>query len=346
MHRTPLHLSPRAPRLRGFTLVELLVVITIIAILAALLVVAASAAMNRARFARIKTELNQLDQGIEQYKNEVSGGDYPPNAMTNPTTGTMRTLSGNSSPQQVANDLVRHFKKVAPRHREPVGLIKRIAGVAPTPTETDVIGNPILAGGMTPAEALVFWLNGFSSDPKAPITGSGGPAYDYSSNPTVNGGIEGRKPVFPFETTRLGPRDDNGNFTGRFIEFQLANNGPTYRINFWQYYPAGSNQPIVYFDTSRPLMDVEPMNGPHVHAIKQLSTGSTSAANAIRYANEGKFQILHCGLDEKWGDFTTMSIVDTPSATSMLLFPKGPFTQDLADTITNFTTGTLEDAQQ
>ena len=34
-----------------------------------------------------------------------------------------------------------------------------------------------LHGGMTAGEALVFWLGGFSSDPKYPISGEGGPSY-------------------------------------------------------------------------------------------------------------------------------------------------------------------------
>ncbi|MEX2167923.1 MAG: type II secretion system protein [Pirellulales bacterium] len=354
-HEFPTRSSLLAPRSSAFTLVELLVVITIIAILASLLVVAATAAMNRARFARIKLEVDSIHQGMEQYKNDVSGGDYPPNAIT----GTeMASLSSPASatPVAVTNDLIRHFKKVAPRHREPVGLIKRLAGVQPHPTnDPDVIGNPpMLAGGMTPSEALVFWLYGFSSDPKAPITGSGGPAFFNSqspSNPDPNGGIEGRTPVFPFEVTRLGPRDDDGNFNGRSMQFQLTSNGPTYRINFWQYYPPGSTEPLVYFDTSRPLMDVEPLAGPHFHALKQASSGTTAGSSEIRYANEGKFQILHCGLDDAWGSedvIDQMSIIDkTPGQlrTQMLLFPNGPFTLDLADTVTNFTDSTLEDAQ-
>lgn len=340
-------LAPRPSR--GFTLVELLVVITIIAILASLLVVAAMAAMNRARFAKNKVEVDSLSDGMEKYKNEISGGDFPPNAMVNPANGTMRTLTANANPQQVQNDMIRHFKKVAPRMRGEEALVTALAGGALA--NSTIYNGPslgtgtVLQGGLSPAEALVFWLNGFSSDPKAPLTGSGGPVYD-KANFGVNGGVEGRTTFFPFEVTRLGPRDSNGNFAGRFIEFP-GPNSVTYRLNLWQYYPDGSNEPLVYFDTSRPLLEVEPIAGspePHLHAIKQAATGST-APIPIRYANEGKFQILHCGLDERWGNFAAMSIIDTPVA-NLLLYPKGPFTLDLADTITNFTTGTLEDAQQ
>lgn len=333
---------------RGFTLVELLVVITIIAVLASLLVVGATAAMSRARRARIKIEIDQMSQGMDQYKNEVSGGDYPPNAQINTDSGArMADLKGTPILQlraSVPSDLVRHMKRVSTRmRREEEAIVNCLAGGNSTFEifeGTQSIGN-ILIGGMTPAEALVFYLNGFSDDPKFPITGSGGPAYDEAVG-GPNGGAEGRTPVFEFEVARLGPRDSSGNFSGRWIRFTGPNGNP-YRLNLWQYYAPSSNQPYVYFDTSRPVMDVEPMAGPHVHAIKQAATGAT-LANPIRYANEGKCQILHCGLDEKWGNFASMSIVDTP-VNQLLLFPNGPFTLDLADTLTNFTTDTLEAAQ-
>ena len=35
----------------------------------------------------------------------------------------------------------------------------------------------MLPGGMSAGEAVVFWLGGFSSDEKYPISGEGGPSY-------------------------------------------------------------------------------------------------------------------------------------------------------------------------
>src|SRR5688572_27705256 len=68
MSRTPKH---------GFTLVEMLVVISIIAILAALLIPAINMAIRAARNAAIGVEINQLATAIESYKQDK--GDYPPN---------------------------------------------------------------------------------------------------------------------------------------------------------------------------------------------------------------------------------------------------------------------------
>ena len=64
------------------------------------------------------------------------------------------------------------------------------------------------------------------------------------------------------------------------------------------------------------------------------------------------FQILHCGLDDLWGDFSTdtgaggqLSLGNT-NYIPRLLFPDGPFIGDIADTVSNFYGGTLEDEQQ
>lgn len=73
----PSKIACRTRRLRGFTLVELLVVLGIIAVLIALLVPAAMAALNTARRARIALEISMLSDGVEKYRSKL--GDYPPN---------------------------------------------------------------------------------------------------------------------------------------------------------------------------------------------------------------------------------------------------------------------------
>src|SRR5437764_1017916 len=72
-----IHSSPRSPRPRGFTLVEMLVVIGIIGLLAALLLPAINMAIKAARNTAISLEVNQLAAAIEAYKSDK--GDYPPN---------------------------------------------------------------------------------------------------------------------------------------------------------------------------------------------------------------------------------------------------------------------------
>ena len=106
---------------------------------------------------------------------------------------------------QILNDLKKHLKQAFPRHQEPDDLIRVIAGFDPANSS---YFPEVLDGGMSAGEALVFWLGGFSSDPKYPISGEGGPSYRIQSlgdaeNRTLDP-IESRKWVFPFEITQLG----------------------------------------------------------------------------------------------------------------------------------------------
>ncbi|MGC4003934.1 MAG: prepilin-type N-terminal cleavage/methylation domain-containing protein [Pirellulales bacterium] len=69
-------MTHKPTRPRGFTLVELLVVIVIIGILAALITPAAIAALRAAQRAAIKAEIEAMHGGIEAYRNKY--GSYPP----------------------------------------------------------------------------------------------------------------------------------------------------------------------------------------------------------------------------------------------------------------------------
>jgi prepilin-type N-terminal cleavage/methylation domain-containing protein len=162
---------------RGFTLVELLVVITIIGILAALITTAAVGAMGKAQETRIKAEINQIDAALREYKNKVTA--FPPNCQSDDPnlTPIESEASPGSTPineSQVLADLKKHLKQVAPRHQESDDLLRVIAGI---PAVDQTRYSRLLGGGMTAGEAIVFWLGGFSSDPKYPISGEGGPSY-------------------------------------------------------------------------------------------------------------------------------------------------------------------------
>src|SRR5262245_1167429 len=77
---------------RGFTLVEMLVVITIIGILASLAGVATFKALEAAKKANIKAEMTNLASAMEQFKMQY--GDYPPSDLsTNNSAGIQRFLA-------------------------------------------------------------------------------------------------------------------------------------------------------------------------------------------------------------------------------------------------------------
>jgi len=124
----------------------------------------------------------------------------------------------------------------------------------------------------------------------------------------------------------------------------------------WFYLADGSQQPFGYFDASRHRAQVANSSGVFVNNYdpwfgRSSTTNFLFAAkrpnetNPLRteFGSQGKFQILHAGIDDEWGDLSVFSLATTGGP---LRFPEGPFTGDIADTLSNFTIGTLEDAQE
>ena len=128
----------------GFTLVELLVVITIIGILAGLAVPAIFSAISTANSTAMKMELNSLETAVQKYQEKY--GDYPPDF----------------SDWAVVE---RYYRKIFPRISGDLVLLKTLL--------TDTNGyNPTI---MDRGEVLTWVLRGYSNDPLRPFTGPGGP---------------------------------------------------------------------------------------------------------------------------------------------------------------------------
>ncbi|MEL7264846.1 MAG: prepilin-type N-terminal cleavage/methylation domain-containing protein, partial [Planctomycetota bacterium] len=140
------------PRRGGFTLVELLVVITIIGVLAGIAVPVAFSVRNAAIASALKFEATGMEQSVNSY--QLKYGNYPPDFID--------------------GDIVRrHYRTAFPN----------ISATELTLVAGSTNANSVLAN-MDRAEVLVWNLGGFSDDPERPFTGKGGPLdpiIDYAS---------------------------------------------------------------------------------------------------------------------------------------------------------------------
>jgi len=308
----------------GFTLVEMLVVITIIGILAGLVTAAALSARNRARIAVISLELNQLDMALKAYKEKF--GEYPPDFAGVNITGTTGDAARNA--------VLRHLAKAFPRYVPAGNDIKtRWDNFANDCSTWNV--NPSNFGDYGPFFALTFWLGGRAVDVvTGTVTGFSG----FSANPQN-----------PFDITtpsRIGP----------FFEFDLSRVSiSTTNGNGIRYWPSNAEGDkiggaIVYFRaengvyryggvTNALSKRVTDTTGIVVYPAGDTRLGFSTTAGSNSWINPRSFQILSSGMDVTYGSLTSGS--DTVG----LAFPDGTnYADETFDDITNFSGGTLEDA--
>jgi prepilin-type N-terminal cleavage/methylation domain-containing protein len=325
---------------RGFTLVEVLVVIAIIGMLVGLLLPAVMYAKTSAKRTVVKSDMTQLMGALESFRTSVGNGQYPPDGTNvadlqqfcRAAWPRVYWTTGNPAPNYSANPPVVPYPKI------------------------------------TPDTALCFWLGG-AQDAASPTAAAPGIPHfiGFSANPSnpFDSGASRTPPTFEFDRTRV-----NSSPTGNILTSGVSKSGlppgpanSNVYYNLYQYYPpngkdmtSGTYAPYVYYKAVPVTVASN-----HVYTDKQIVNGttqlwswqpetslmkagalialpyldSTSTTIPQAFVNPQSYQLLCPGLDGIYGATT-----DTPTP----LPPKYPSGSNYnqtngIDDMTNFTQG-------
>ena len=145
--RLPAGAGQSRGRNAGFTLVELLAVITVMAILAGILVPVIFSALNTANEFTITSEVQQLDAAVEKFKTQY--GFYPP------------TFNAAGAEIQTVADMRRYLNRISPNHNEGDGSAASRLGIWWTN----------VGQYLDERSSLVFWLSGLAKNKQYPLSG-------------------------------------------------------------------------------------------------------------------------------------------------------------------------------
>jgi len=174
---------------------------------------------------------------------------------------------------------------------------------------------------MDPAEAIVFFLGGFSDDPAYPFTGVGGPVFLANSSGVQ---VNSSAPVASVATVQYNVDRVNGFYEFNQAQLTLdANSGVTVSNDesnlvggandaLPAYHPSGKTAPFVYFNrstyTSGAFFNIYGKSGmgyarPYRSDKENTKVATTPAMANSRFPfmNSDTFQIISAGLDDSYG---------------------------------------------
>ena len=365
---------------RGFTLVEMLVVITIIGILMAMVLGGVQVVRRRGRTAAVETEIRNFDNALTQYQTEFT--ELPPSFVN---INIVAERGGDPVLQAQARDaVIRHLRKAFPRY-VPRGDLSNPANT-PTPwdrfvfdisAQNSVVNNPA-AGvyrnyynpanpslSLNPtyfdaASSLVFWLGGL------PETMPNISTVDDEVQ-WIPAGFHS-DPEFPFQrglprTGALGDFKTEGIVYVELHHKDPANpqDPPDAVPRFLHYYPEAINAPYVYFkpyrvnsrwqygalnsDTPRRLVQYG-----YQHAIVAPVKGELPndcvpyrhPDNPPLWRNHDKCQIICSGTDGIFGRQIPDDGTTSYYRFSITGAPTSNFSREDYNNLANFCRGTLE----
>lgn len=297
---------------KGFTLVEILVVIVIIGMLAAIAIPAVSTAVTAARETALKLDVTSLADAAERY--HAAHGEYPPDMSS--WTVAMRHLR-KTYPRISAVDITLLYNMCHTASNDPTSGIPYTTA---TPNPTAGFFNPT---AINRGEALVLFLGGLSSDQASPFTGVGGPFEQVATTSLVDPSnyqynISRDNAYNEFPTARL--TLDPSTAGARLVSTDDSDILPMYLRD-------GGTSPFVYFDSKtyglipdptgtllsvanayngyadpafgvvRPFKANVPVNAP----TGTYGTGRAASLDSWKWEGDKKFQILSAGSDDMFG---------------------------------------------
>ncbi len=295
---------------RGFSLIELLVVISIIGILVALTAAAVIPVVNRGPKLQVVNEIRQLEVALNSFKNDF--GIYPPSRLF---------LSNNAADYLSAKqgslqwETYTYLQRIWPRidvTRIDWGEI--ISG--PPPTKLPQPPPPVILQG---DQCLVFFLGGMQSS----ATGSNSclgfstDPYNPTALPKTQGELR-KGPYLNFDSARLAGPNAIGAPT-------LTVRGPPFSPFAYVYMDIYGAMPYAYFSTpkgtNRYNLDILTKALPVPGDCPSLTVAPymKNASPPIVFYNPDTFQIISAGKDLVFGSATTVA-PGTPAPSTLTTY--------------------------